>query len=194
MKIDAFGLLEVRGLVTAIEAADAMLKSAHVRLVRQHEISPGFISLIVEGDLGACRAAVDAGAAAAARLGEVVSRLEIGRPDGDTETMALSFISSFGAQAKTKPAEPVPLPAAPDGGETPPEAADGPTDEDSAPDEAVAARAAMLAFIARRSRGRNWAEIEKSFPEYADYRHVLEEMVEEGILRKKGPRYLHNGE
>ena len=85
--INALGLLEVRGLATAIEAADAMLKSANVRLLRQWRTDPGMISLVVEGDLAACRAALDAGVAAARRLGEVVSRCEIGRPDPDTEIL-----------------------------------------------------------------------------------------------------------
>ncbi|GGY02225.1 BMC domain-containing protein [Paludibacterium paludis] len=85
--INALGLMEVRGLVTAIEAADAMLKAADVRLMRQWRTEPGLISLVVEGDLAACRAALDAGEAAARRLGEVVSRCEIGRPDPDTETL-----------------------------------------------------------------------------------------------------------
>ncbi|ENO85523.1 BMC domain-containing protein [Thauera linaloolentis] len=92
MKIDALGFLEVRGLVAAIEAADAMLKAADVKLIRQHQVDPRFITLVVEGDLAACRAAVDAGKAAAARLGEVVSRLEIGRPDADTETMVVDLV------------------------------------------------------------------------------------------------------
>ncbi|MDR3221813.1 MAG: BMC domain-containing protein, partial [Candidatus Accumulibacter sp.] len=110
MKTDALGLVEVRGLVTAIETADAMLKAAHVRLLRQHQIHPGLISLIVEGDLGACRAAVDAGTAAAARLGEVVSRLEIGRPDSDTQAMILSLIASSRDKADRKQAKAQPKP------------------------------------------------------------------------------------
>ena len=61
MKIDALGFLEVRGLVAAIEAADAMLKAADVKLIRSHQVDPRFFTLVVEGDLAACRAAVDAG-------------------------------------------------------------------------------------------------------------------------------------
>lgn len=91
--INALGLIEVRGFVTAIEAADAMLKSANVRLMRQYETSPGLISLVVEGDIASCRAAVDAGVAAAARLGEIVSRQEIGRPDPDIEQMVLTMLA-----------------------------------------------------------------------------------------------------
>jgi ethanolamine utilization protein EutK len=203
MKIDAFGLVEVRGLVAAIEAADAMLKAAQVRLIRQHQVNPGFITLIVEGDLGACRAAVDAGVAASARLGEVVSRLEIGRPDDDTETMVLSLIPIPGKaeerpDAPETPSEP---PAASDGEsaapeKTPPEA-DPATDEETASaadeaDEAEEARAVMFTFIAESPRGCNWTEIIRFFPEYADYRYLLEEMVEEGRLCKKGARYLRN--
>ncbi|MDR2788293.1 MAG: BMC domain-containing protein [Candidatus Accumulibacter sp.] len=203
MKIDSFGLIEVRGLVTAIETADAMLKAANVRLIRQHRISPGLITLIVEGDLGACRAAVDAGAAAAARLGEVVGRLEIGRPDGDTETMVLSLLSSSsssssssGGQADERPSawpDPPPPPAdAPNGGTPPSEetAEGGPITEG----ETAEARAVMLAFIAEFPRGRSWAEITRFFPEYAGHESLLKEMVEEGALRKKGLRYLRSDE
>ncbi|MDR0380342.1 MAG: BMC domain-containing protein [Candidatus Accumulibacter sp.] len=171
MKIDAFGLVEVHGLVTAIETADAMLKAAHVRLLRQHQVNPGFISLIVEGDLGACRAAVDAGVAAARRLGEVVSRLEIGRPDGDTETMVLSLIGSVPAESG---------PVAED------------KEVDSVVDETTEARTVMFTFIAESPRGRRWSEIVRFFPEYADRRQLLEKMVEEGRLHKKAQRYLRN--
>ncbi|NHR03618.1 BMC domain-containing protein [Chromobacterium haemolyticum] len=101
--INALGLLEVRGLATAIEAADAMLKSANVRLLRQWRTDPGMISLVVEGDLAACRAALDAGVAAARRLGEVISRCEIGRPDPDTEILV---------DAMLRPPETVAAPAA----------------------------------------------------------------------------------
>lgn len=193
--MDALGLVEVRGLVAAIETADAMLKAAKVRLIRQHQVNPGFISLIVEGDLGACRAAVDAGVAAGARLGKVVSRLEIGRPDDDTATMVLSLIPAPDKEPETRP-EPPPVP---DGGSAEPEeppatpTTDGESDStDEAEDAREDARTVMFAFIAKFPRGRKWAEITKCFPEYANLGYLLEEMVEEGKLRKKGPRYLRN--
>jgi ethanolamine utilization protein EutK len=87
--INSLGLLEVRGLVAGIEAADAMLKSARVRLLRQHQVNPALITLVVEGDLAACRASVDAGVAAASRIGEIVSQLVIGAPDADTDEFVL---------------------------------------------------------------------------------------------------------
>jgi ethanolamine utilization protein EutK len=90
--INALGSVEVYGLVAGIEAADAMLKSAQVRLLRQYEVHPGLITLAIEGDLGACRAAVAAGVAAASRIGTVISSHVIGRPDGDTETMVEELI------------------------------------------------------------------------------------------------------
>ncbi len=85
--IDSLGFVEVYGLTAAIEAADAMLKSARVRLLRQHLLRPGMVTLVVEGNLAACRAAVDAGVAAASRVGTVIASHVIGRPDPDTETM-----------------------------------------------------------------------------------------------------------
>ena len=83
--INALGLLEVDGMVAAIDAADAMLKEANVRLLSHEVLDPGRLTLVVEGDLAACRAALDAGCAAAMRTGRVISRKEIGRPDDDTQ-------------------------------------------------------------------------------------------------------------
>ena len=76
----ALGLLETQGLVAAIEAADAMLKSAEVRLLQQQRTNPALITHVVTGETAAVRAAVDAGAAAAERVGRVVSKLVIPRP------------------------------------------------------------------------------------------------------------------
>ncbi|MGU0017167.1 BMC domain-containing protein [Escherichia coli] len=67
--INALGLLEVDGMVAAIDAADAMLKAANVRLLSHEVLNPGRLTLVVEGDLAACRAALDAGCAAAMRTG-----------------------------------------------------------------------------------------------------------------------------
>jgi ethanolamine utilization protein EutK len=90
--INALGFIEVHGLVAGVEAADAMLKSAQVRLLRQYEVRPGLITVAVEGDLAACRAAVAAGLAAASRVGDVIAGNVIGRPDTDTETMVMALI------------------------------------------------------------------------------------------------------
>lgn len=84
MSRNAIGLIEVRGLVAAIEAGDAMLKAANVTAFRRHAISPGLVTVVVEGDLASCRAAVDAGVAAVARLGGALAQHVIGRPDADT--------------------------------------------------------------------------------------------------------------
>lgn len=72
--INALGLLEVDGMVAAIDAADAILKAANVRLLSHEVLDPGRLTLVVEGDLAACRAALDAGCAAAMRTGRVISR------------------------------------------------------------------------------------------------------------------------
>lgn len=91
--INALGLLEVYGLVAGIEAADAMLKSANVRLLNYSITNPGLVTLVVEGDLAACRASLDAGSAAASKLGKVICRKEIGRPDKGTEWLVQSFVN-----------------------------------------------------------------------------------------------------
>lgn len=82
--MDALGMIETRGLVTLIEAADAMVKAAHVRLVRYEQIGAGYVTAVVRGDVAACKAATDAGAAAVRRLqGELVSVHVIPRPHTD---------------------------------------------------------------------------------------------------------------
>lgn len=77
----ALGLLETLGLVAAVEAADAMLKAADVRLLRQQRTVPGLVTHVVTGETAAVRSAVDAGAAAAERVGRVAARHVIPRPD-----------------------------------------------------------------------------------------------------------------
>lgn len=85
MAQEALGLIETRGLVAAIEAADAMSKSANVTLVGYEKIGSGLVTVMVRGDVGAVKAATDAGAAAAQKVGEVVSIHVIPRPHNDTE-------------------------------------------------------------------------------------------------------------
>ncbi|GAA0076359.1 propanediol utilization microcompartment protein PduA [Clostridium weizhouense] len=82
---DALGMVETKGLVGAIEAADAMVKSANVTLVGYEKIGSGLVTVMVRGDVGAVKAATDAGAAAAQKVGEVVSIHVIPRPHMDTE-------------------------------------------------------------------------------------------------------------
>lgn len=89
--INALGLLEVEGMVAAVDASDAMLKAANVRLLSHQVLDPGRLTLVVEGDLAACRAALDAGSAAAMRTGRVISRKEIGRPEDDIQRLVGSF-------------------------------------------------------------------------------------------------------
>lgn len=84
MKSEAIGLVETKGLVATIEASDAMLKSASVSLVKQVQIGGAFVTTIISGDVGSVRAAVDAGAEAATRVGELVSHHVIPRPDAST--------------------------------------------------------------------------------------------------------------
>jgi ethanolamine utilization protein EutM len=78
---DAIGLVETKGLVAQIEASDAMLKAANVTLVKQVQIGGGYVTTVIRGDVGSVRAAVDAGAAAATQLGELVSAHLIPRPE-----------------------------------------------------------------------------------------------------------------
>lgn len=91
MSSQALGMIETRGLVAVTEAADAMLKAANVQLVGSEKIGSGLVTVMVRGDVGAVKAAVDAGAAAAQRLGEVVSVHVIPRPHSDVEKILPNF-------------------------------------------------------------------------------------------------------
>ena len=85
--MEALGMIETRGLVAAIEAADAMVKAAHVVLIGSEKIGSGLVSVMVRGDVGAVKAAVEAGGAAAARLGEVIATHVIPRPHSDVDKL-----------------------------------------------------------------------------------------------------------
>ena len=89
MPQDALGLIETRGLIGSIEAADAMVKTANVELTGKEYIGAGYVTVMVRGDVGAVKAATDAGAAAARRVGELVSVHVIPRPHEEVERILL---------------------------------------------------------------------------------------------------------
>lgn len=86
---EALGMIETRGFVGSVEATDAMAKAASVEIVKQLPIGGGFITILVRGDVGSVKAAVEAGAEAAARVGELVASNVIARPHAD-------LVKSFG--------------------------------------------------------------------------------------------------
>ncbi len=87
LQTTALGMVETRGLVASIEAADAMSKIAYVQLVCQEEIGGGYVTIMVRGEVGAVQSAVDAGVAAAKRAGELVSGHVIARPHAKVEKL-----------------------------------------------------------------------------------------------------------
>ncbi|WP_070001214.1 BMC domain-containing protein [Cellulosilyticum sp. I15G10I2] len=91
MNNQALGMIETRGLVAVTEAADAMLKAANVELVGSEKIGSGLVTVMVRGDVGAVKAAVEAGAAVASRLGEVIATHVIPRPHADIEKILPKF-------------------------------------------------------------------------------------------------------
>src|SRR5690242_13918636 len=95
--LEALGMIETKGLVSLIEASDAMLKAANVQLVGWEKVGSGLVTVFVVGDVAAVKAAVDAGASAASKIGEVVSVQVIPRPHED-----LGGVLSF--TKKTQPA------------------------------------------------------------------------------------------
>ena len=87
MQHEALGMVETKGLIGAIEAADAMVKAANVKLVGKVLVGGGLVAVMVRGDVGAIKAATDAGSAAAQRVGELISVHVIPRPHGDIEAI-----------------------------------------------------------------------------------------------------------
>lgn len=85
MSLDALGMIETKGLVGAIEAADAMVKAAKVTLIGREQVGGGLVTVMVRGDVGAVKAATDAGAAAAEKVSELISVHVIPRPHADVE-------------------------------------------------------------------------------------------------------------
>ena len=162
--INALGLLEVEGMVAAVDAADAMLKAANVRLLSHEVLDPGRLTLVVEGDLAACRAALDAGSAAAQRTGRVISRKEIGRPDDDTQWLIGSFKRQPTPSVKPK----------------------------KTPDELVASESLeeLLAQLATVRQGMTAGEVAAHFGwPLEKARSALEQLFSDGTLRKRSSRY-----
>ena len=91
MAKEALGMIETRGLTAAVEAADAMVKAAEVALVGTEKIGSGLVTVMVRGDVGAVKAAREAGAATAARLGELIAVHVIPRPHEDVEKILPKF-------------------------------------------------------------------------------------------------------
>ena len=85
MTLEALGMVETKGLIGSIEAADAMVKAANVLLIGKEYIGAGYVTVMVRGDVGAVKAATDAGAAAARRVGELVAVHVIPRPHTEVE-------------------------------------------------------------------------------------------------------------
>ncbi len=83
----AKGFIETRGLVAAVEAADAMVKAANVELVGKETIGGGYVTIIIQGDVGAVKAAVDAGVTAAKKVGEIVSAHVMARPQEEIKVL-----------------------------------------------------------------------------------------------------------
>jgi ethanolamine utilization protein EutM len=113
MQDEALGLLETRGLVAAVEACDAMLKAASVRLLRQQVVSPALVTICVIGETAAVQAALDAGARSAARVGPVLSTHLIPRPAAGLLELAGALASAAWSPRPSPPAGPAQPPAAP---------------------------------------------------------------------------------
>lgn len=97
MSLEALGMVETKGFVGAVEAADAMVKAANVQLLGKEYIGAGYVTVFVRGDVGAVKAATDAGAAAARRVGELISVHVIPRPHAEVERVLPVGRAGFGS-------------------------------------------------------------------------------------------------
>lgn len=95
MPNESLGFIETKGFIGAIEAADAMVKAARVRLLKTHKVGSARVCVIVEGDVAACQAAVDAGTTASRRVGEFLLSNVIPRPDTGTDALVGSFLDEM---------------------------------------------------------------------------------------------------
>ena len=137
--MQALGMIETHGLIGSIEAADAMVKAANVTLTGKEQIGAGLVTVMVRGDVGAVKAAVDAGAAAAQRVGELISVHVIPRPHSEVETI-LPQPPEDGPEEQdlpepTTPTEIEPLPESECACEAPEEETSAEESEESAPEE-----------------------------------------------------------
>ena len=188
--INALGFIEVRGLAAAIETADAMLKSAQVRLLRQLLRDPMQTTLTVEGELGACQAAIDAGRAAATRMAAFVTCHVIGRPAGDTADFVLTLAEAgrtpFGPAQKKAAVTAPPAETANTQASTSTSSAMPKTEADS---DAMDQR--LLAALAGLPGGYGVQQLLRRVGgSAATVRHRLEALRVKGILAKRGARYL----
>jgi microcompartment protein CcmL/EutN len=101
MNLEALGMIETKGFVGAVEAADAMVKAANVLLVGREYIGAGYVTVFVRGDVGAVKAATDAGAAAARRVGELISVHVIPRPHSELDRVLEASGTINGSQQLT---------------------------------------------------------------------------------------------
>ncbi|MDM2941013.1 ethanolamine utilization microcompartment protein EutK [Citrobacter sp. Cm038] len=171
--INALGLLEVDGMVAAVDAADAMLKAANVRLLSHEVLDPGRLTLVVEGDLAACRAALDAGSAAAQRTGRVISRKEIGRPDDDTQWLIGGF-----TRAPKKPEQ------------KPEVKSEVKSEQIQETPVATESSDELLALLTSVRQGMTAGEVAAHFGwSLEKARNALEQLFSDGALRKRSSRY-----
>ena len=101
---EAIGMIETRGLIGAIEAADAMVKAANVKLTRKERVGGGYVTVIVQGDVGAVKAAVEARAQAVKNIGDLKSTHVIPRPHSEVETILSKGLGMHKKKAPTKKA------------------------------------------------------------------------------------------
>lgn len=180
--MDALGFLEIKGFATAIIMADAMLKSAKVTLLPRHEIRPGIITLIVSGDLAACRAAIDAGLAAANQVGAVLAHNVIGRLDDDLTLNQLILMGRSCVQGSGK-LKPIPELVVKLSAEKSANLSEQNQNNEVDP---------IFAFLGTSSKGKTLNQISQAFTsdKPKSIQIKLNQWIALGLLQKRGVRYF----
>jgi len=174
----AYGFIETRGLIAAIEAADAMLKAAKVKLVKRQKIGSAMVTVVVEGELGACQAAVHAGSAAAQRVGDLVCAHVIPRPFDDTQHLVMDTLDE-------SPPAPVGESPAPPPSPSPVKVPVTPAKKDQAPQT-------LESWMTARKDGVTLDQIRAFLKkDAAETRRLLKQWMDEGKIEKIQQKYFY---
>ncbi len=170
----SYGFIETRGYIAAVVAADAMVKAAKVELVRYRKIGSAYVTVIVKGELGACQAAVAAGAETAKRIGEFISSHIIANPFDDTEAML---------EQKKPGVKPIPSASIIKKPKTP----KSPRQKRQTPEQKI------LSFLAFKKEGASLKEIARFVRKsVAEARILIKKLMDEGKIEKIQQKYYYN--
>lgn len=177
----AYGFIETRGLTAAIEASDAMVKAAKVNIIKFQKIGGALVTILVEGELAACQSAVDAGSAAAERVGELISAHVIPRPVEDVRLVYTSMVKPSEPKVKQSTASVIKKPA---------EKIQSQKKEKSAK-ESFSESDKLLNWLSTQKAGVNINQIAGYLNQNnAGARRLVKQLMDEGLIEKVHQKYF----